>query len=48
MVFGSAVAINPAVTGIVAALVLAVVAAGSLPALRFLLKLRPAEVLHGR
>ncbi|EPH03264.1 hypothetical protein HMPREF1531_01323 [Propionibacterium sp. oral taxon 192 str. F0372] len=48
IVFSSFIAINPAVTGIVAALVLLVVLAGSIPALRFLLRLRPAEVLHGR
>lgn len=48
MVFSSAINIVPAVAGIVAALVIAVVVLGSIPAMRFLLRLRPAEVLHGR
>ncbi|RLP11923.1 ABC transporter permease [Propionibacterium australiense] len=48
LVFGSAMSILPSVAGIVAALVLLVVLAGSIPAIRFLLRLRPAEVLHGR
>lgn len=48
LVFGSAISILPSVAGIVAALVLLVVLAGSIPAVRFLLRLRPAEVLHGR
>ncbi|MDO5723720.1 MAG: ABC transporter permease [Flaviflexus sp.] len=48
MVFGSAISIVPAVAGIVAAIVIAVVLLGSIPAIRFLLGLRPAEVLHGR
>lgn len=48
MVFGSSIAVVPAVAGIVAAIVIAVVLLGSIPAIRFLLRLRPAEVLHGR
>ncbi|WP_316669700.1 ABC transporter permease [uncultured Propionibacterium sp.] len=48
LVFGSSISVLPAVAGIVAALVLLVVLAGSIPAVRFLLRLRPAEVLHGR
>ena len=48
LVFGSSISILPSVAGIVAALVLLVVLAGSIPAIRFLLALRPAEVLHGR
>ena len=48
LVFGSAITVIPAVAGIVAALVLLVVVGGSIPAMRFLLKLRPTEVLHGR
>ncbi|MDO5720056.1 MAG: ABC transporter permease [Actinomycetaceae bacterium] len=47
-VFHSAINIVPAVAGIVAALVILVVIFGSIPAIRFLLRLRPAEVLHGR
>lgn len=48
MVFSSAITIVPAVAGIVTALVILVVVFGSIPAIRFLLRLRPAEVLHGR
>ncbi|MDO5729565.1 MAG: ABC transporter permease [Actinomycetaceae bacterium] len=48
MVFSSAINIVPAVAGIVTALVILVVILGSIPAIRFLLRLRPAEVLHGR
>lgn len=48
MVFSSAINIVPAVAGIVTALVILVVIFGSIPAIRFLLRLRPAEVLHGR
>lgn len=48
MVFGSAIKVVPAVAGIVAGIVITVVLAGSIPAIRFLLGLRPAEVLHGR
>lgn len=48
MVFGSSIAVVPAVAGIVAAIVITVVLLGSIPAIRFLLGLRPAEVLHGR
>lgn len=48
LVFGSSITVIPAVAGIVAALVLLVVVGGSIPAVRFLLKLRPTEVLHGR
>ncbi|MDR1195789.1 MAG: ABC transporter permease [Endomicrobium sp.] len=47
-VFGSAINIKPAVIPLVVFLVFAVIAAGSVPAVRFLLALRPAEVLHGR
>ena len=38
---------KPAVIPIVAGLVAAVTLAGSLPAIRTVLRLRPAEVLHG-
>jgi putative ABC transport system permease protein len=47
-VFGSAIAAKPLVIPLVAILVLVVTLAGSLPAMRMLLSLRPAEVLHGR
>jgi putative ABC transport system permease protein len=47
-VFGSAIAIKPTVIPLAAALVLLVTMAGSIPSIRFLLSLRPAEVLHGR
>lgn len=47
-VFGAAINIKPMVIPVVALLVFLVTLAGSIPALRFLLALRPAEVLHGR
>ncbi|MBQ9647087.1 MAG: ABC transporter permease [Oscillospiraceae bacterium] len=47
-VFGSSIAMKPLVLPVVAVLVLVVTLAGSVPAIRMLLKLRPAEVLHGR
>lgn len=47
-VFGSAIAINTMVIPLVTILVILVILAGSLPAVRMLLSLRPAEVLHGR
>jgi putative ABC transport system permease protein len=47
-VFGSAIPPRPAVAALVGVGVVAVVVAGSLPAVRFLLRLKPAEVLHGR
>ncbi len=46
-VFGSAIALRPVVIPIVAILVILVTLAGSIPAIRMLLRLRPAEVLHG-
>lgn len=46
-VFGSAVEMKPVVIPIVAGLIAIVTLAGSIPALRMVLKLRPAEVLHG-
>jgi putative ABC transport system permease protein len=45
-VFGSPVTLRPATIPIIAALVLAVTLAGSVPSIRLLLSLRPAEVLH--
>jgi putative ABC transport system permease protein len=47
-VFGSAIDIKPMVIPLTAVLVFLVTLAGSIPAIRFLLSLRPAEVLHGR
>jgi putative ABC transport system permease protein len=47
-VFGSGINIKPMVIPIVAVLVFIVTLAGSIPAIRLLQSLRPAEVLHGR
>jgi putative ABC transport system permease protein len=47
-VFGSSIAARGLVIPLVALLVFVVTLAGSLPAIRMLLSLRPAEVLHGR
>jgi putative ABC transport system permease protein len=47
-VFGSAIDIKPMVVPLVAVLVSLVTLAGSIPSIRLLLSLRPAEVLHGR
>jgi putative ABC transport system permease protein len=47
-VFGSSIAIKPMVIPLVALLVFLVTMAGSIPSIRLLLSLRPAEVLHGR
>ena len=47
-VFGSSIDMKPMVIPIVAVLVVVVVLAGSIPAIRMLLRLRPTEVLHGR
>jgi putative ABC transport system permease protein len=47
-VFSAAIDIKPQVIPLAAALVLLVTLAGSLPAIRLLLRLRPAQVLHGR
>ena len=46
-VFGSAIEMKARVIPIVAALIFLVTLAGSLPAIRMVLRLRPAEVLHG-
>ena len=46
-VFGSAILMKARVIPIVAVLILLVTLAGSLPAIRMVLGLRPAEVLHG-
>ena len=47
-VFGSSIAINSFVVPIVAILMIIVLLVGSVPAIRMLLSLQPAEVLHGR
>lgn len=47
-VFGASIAIHLAVIPIIAALMILVLLIGSLPAIRMLLSLRPAIVLHGR
>ena len=47
-VFGSAIANNIIVVPIVGALMVAVILLGSVPAIRTLLSLQPASVLHGR
>ncbi|MDR3563949.1 MAG: ABC transporter permease [Negativicutes bacterium] len=47
-VFGAAVTIQSVVIPLVMVLVILVTLVGSLPAMRMLLSLRPAEVLHGR
>jgi putative ABC transport system permease protein len=47
-VFGSAINIKFMVIPLVGALVFLVTMAGSIPSIRLLLSLRPAEVLHGR
>ena len=46
-VFGSAIEMKLMVIPIVAALIALVTIAGSMPAIRMVLRLRPAEVLHG-
>ena len=46
-VFGSAIEMNTRVIPIVAGLIALVTVAGSLPAIRMVLRLKPAEVLHG-
>jgi putative ABC transport system permease protein len=47
-VFDAAINIKPMVIPLVAVLVFLVTLAGSIPSIRLLLSLRPAEVLHGR
>ena len=48
MVFGSSIAFVPVVVGLVTVLVILVVLGASIPAIRYLLRLNAAEVLHGR
>jgi putative ABC transport system permease protein len=47
-VFNASIDIKPMVIPLVAAMVFLVTMAGSIPSIRLLLSLRPAEVLHGR
>jgi len=47
-VFGSAINIKPTVIPLVAILIFLVTMSGSIPSIKMLLHLRPAEVLHGR
>lgn len=47
-VFSSSIALSPMVIPLVVALVVLVTLAGSIPAIRTVLRLDPAEVLHGR
>jgi putative ABC transport system permease protein len=47
-VFNSYITMRPIVIPIVAVLVVIVTLIGSIPAIRMLLKLQPAEVLHGK
>lgn len=47
-VFGSGIAVNLLVIPVIIALLSLVLLAGSIPAIRMLLSLHPAEVLHGR
>jgi len=47
-VFGSAINIKATVIPLVAILIFLVTLGGSIPSIRMLLRLRPAEVLHGR
>ena len=48
MVFGSGIEIAQMVIPIVSAILFFVVLFGSVPAIRYLLKLKPTEVLHGK
>ena len=47
-VFGSAIAVTPVVIPLVAILIFLVTLLGSVPSIRMILALEPAEVLHGR
>lgn len=47
-VFNASIEMKPMVIPLVAVLIVIVTLAGSIPAIRMLLRLRPAEVLHGR
>ena len=47
-VFNSSIEMKPMVIPIVAVLIVIVTLIGSIPAIRMMQRLRPAEVLHGR
>ena len=47
-VFGSSIPVTPTVIPLVAILIFIVTMAGSVPSIRMILRLEPAEVLHGR
>jgi putative ABC transport system permease protein len=48
LVFGSGIAIRPIVPPLMALVILLTVVVGCLPSMRYLLRLQPAQVLHGR
>ena len=48
MVFSSWITLRPLVLPVMAALVVSMILAGSLPSLRALMKLKPSNVLHGK
>lgn len=48
LVFGSGITIRPMVAPLMALIIMLTVIIGSLPSIRYLLKLKPAQVLHGR
>lgn len=48
LVFGSGIAIRPIVPPLMALVILLTVVVGCLPSMRYLLRLKPAQVLHGR
>lgn len=48
LVFGSGIAVRPMVIPLMILIVIVTVIAGCLPSIRYLLRLRPAQALHGR
>ncbi len=48
LVFGSGITVRPMIAPLMALIVLATTAVGCLPSIRYLLRLQPAQVLHGR
>lgn len=48
LVFGSGITIRPIVAPLMALVILLTVVVGCLPSMRYLLRLQPAQVLHGR
>ena len=47
-VFGSSIPLTPTVIPIVIVIILIITILGSIPAIKYLLKLNPTEVLHGK